>query len=95
MQAARRAQAHPVDFFAPYFSIEGLRETRLFLLNTIADPIVVDVVARSEDQELPLGAYTIEAQRHIEISLRERLIGFEDAFGTGCLLSKDQGVQSL
>jgi hypothetical protein len=76
---------HFVDFFAPFYSIEGLRDTRLFLLNSIADPIVVDVVARSEGRELPLGSYAIEPQRHLELSLRERLAGFEDEFRTGNL----------
>lgn len=76
---------HFVDFFAPFYSIEGLRDTRLFLLNTIADPITVDVVARSEGRELPLGSYAIEPQRHLELSLRERLAGFEDEFRTGNL----------
>lgn len=85
LKAATRAQAHLVDFFAPFYSIEGARDAKLFLLNTIAEPIFVDVVARAEDRELPLGSYTIAPQRHLEISLRERLAGFERDFGTGTL----------
>lgn len=86
LRAARRAQAHELDFFAPYYAIEAGRDTVLFLMNTISDPISVTVSALAEGgAELALGSYVIESLQHVEISLRERLGGFEGSFATGSL----------
>ncbi|HSL84394.1 MAG TPA: hypothetical protein VLF66_16595, partial [Thermoanaerobaculia bacterium] len=86
LRAERRAQAHDLDFFAPYYSVEGGRDTTLFLMNTISDPISVAVSALADDgAELALGSYVIESLQHVEISLRERLRGFEEDFAMGSL----------
>lgn len=86
LRAERRAQAHDLDFFAPYYSIEGGRDTVLFLMNTISDPISVAVSGLADSgAELALGSYVIESLQHVEISLRERLRGFEEDFSVGSL----------
>ena len=54
-------------------------------MNTVSDPISVTVWALGEGVELPLGTYLIESLQHVEISLRERLTGFEETFASGSL----------
>lgn len=85
LRITRRAQAFDIDFFAPYYSIEGRRDTLLFVMNRISEPISVELAARSGGRELALGSYSIEAHEHVEVSLRQELEGFEPEFGTGSL----------
>jgi hypothetical protein len=86
LRAERRAQAHDLDFFALYYTIEDERDTVLFLMNTITDPISVSIAARSSARsELALGTYLIEPLQHVEISLRERLAGLEEGYRHGSL----------
>ena len=82
--AQRRAQAQPIDFFMPYYSVESGTNTALFLMNPIADPIAVTATALDgEGGELPLGTFVIESRHHLELPLRQLIRGFEDEFGTG------------
>jgi hypothetical protein len=82
----RRAQAQPIDFFMPYYSIQGDLSTSVFLMNPIADTISVTVTALDgHGAELPLGTYGIEPRHHLELSLNRLLRGFERELGTGSL----------
>lgn len=86
MWAMRRAQAQPIDFYMPFYTLADGTQATVFLMNPIADTISVAVTALDgHGGELPLGTYTIESRHHIELSLAERLRGFEPDFGTGSL----------
>lgn len=39
LRALRRAQATEIELFAPYYTVHGKLETRLFLMNTVNAPI--------------------------------------------------------
>lgn len=61
-------------------------ETRIFLMNTVTDPITVSISALGGGgAELPLGERVIEPLRHVELSLAESLRGFKEGFGAGSL----------
>lgn len=87
LRSLRRSAAAPIEFHALYYSIEGERETRLFLMNPTPDTIAVEVTAVGDGgvSDLPLGSWTLESLRHADISLREVLSGFEDRFASGRL----------
>jgi hypothetical protein len=98
LRVARRAEARDIDFYSPFYSIEGQRDTTLFVMNRISEPIAVELVARSQDEELALGSYTIESLRHVELSLREILAGMPPGFRAGSLrmslLGDEETVQA-
>lgn len=84
LRAVRRAEAAYVELFGPFFTLEAGTESRLFLMNTSPDTIAVDIAVRNDmGVELPLGQYTIEPLRHLEILLGERLRGFREDFSFG------------
>ncbi|MGH7562129.1 MAG: hypothetical protein ACRENB_14045, partial [Gemmatimonadales bacterium] len=80
LRAERQALAQPIDLFCPFYSVRGQRSTDLFLLNTTADPLQVDLSALAGDgSSLPLGRYLIEGSQHLFLSMRQLL----PADGTG------------
>jgi len=82
----RRASAHVLDFYAPFYSISEDVDTELLLMSTYPDPLSVRLTAvRPDGEELPLGTFPIESLHHVELSLRQLLAGFEDAFSTGSI----------
>jgi len=84
MRAERRAAARWLSFDAPFYSIENGLETTLFLMNTVTDPISVELEVRNDQGEsLALGTFVIESLNHLEVSLGEKLAGFEDGFSSG------------
>jgi len=84
MRAERRAAARRLSFDAPFYSIENRLETTLFLMNTVTDPISVELEVRNDQGEsLALGTFVIESLNHLELSLRDRLAGFEEGFSAG------------
>ena len=85
-QADRRAGAHDLEFYAPYYSIGPDVDTELFLMNTFPDPLQVRLTALSpEGDPLSLGTFPVESLHHIELSLRELLAGFGEEFSSGSL----------
>jgi hypothetical protein len=76
LRALRQALAQPVDLFCPFFSVRSDASTDLFLLNTTADPLAVDLFALTRGgSELPLGRYAIDGSQHLFLSLRQLLAG--------------------
>jgi len=86
MRAERRAAARWLTFESPFYSIEDGVETTLFLMNTVTDPISVDLEVRNDEGEaLALGTFVVESLNHVEVSLREKLAGFENGFASGSI----------
>lgn len=84
LRTARRAKASYLELFGPFYTLEQNADSHLFLMNNTPDTISVEIAARNRDgEELPLGEYTIEALRHLELSLEERLQGFRQEFSSG------------
>ena len=82
----RRASAHVLDFYAPYYSVSDDVDTDLLLMSTYPDPLSVRLTAvNPEGEELPLGTFPIESLHHVELSLRQLLAGFRDAFSAGSI----------
>jgi hypothetical protein len=89
-KATRRANALPVSFIAPFYSVANDDESTIFLLNRFSDPIAVNISSLGERGEsLPVGDYVVPPARHIEIpldSLRAR-----SASGTASLILTFKG----
>lgn len=85
LRSQRRANAHELDFFLPYFEVAADRDTRVVLMNTVSDPVSVLLTARNHYGVLPLGTWVLESLNHQEISLRDHLVGYLEEFATGYL----------
>jgi hypothetical protein len=85
-KTSRLASAAPVSLLSPYFSVQDGEDTQLYLLNTFADPVEIDVtVLSSLGDVLPLGRFTVEVTSHLALSLRELLEDADPPFAWGSL----------
>lgn len=73
-RAQRLAQARPMSLFGAHYSVEGDSGATLYLVNKIADPVMVELYAHGDaGQVLPFGRHILEPNRHLSVSLEEAL----------------------
>lgn len=85
-RAERQASAHDVIAVSPAFSVIGDRQTDLYLLNLITEPLFVDIAVRTGSGEvLPLSRVLIEPNRHLVLALADLLTAAEPRFREGSL----------
>jgi len=86
LRDARRSAAASVDQVAAYFSVAQDRDTELYLLNLITDPVAVEIsVVSPTGHRLGLGTLTVEANQHAALSLRTWLDSASKEFSEGSL----------
>lgn len=86
LRDARRSAAASVDQVAAYFSVAQDRDTELYLLNLITDPVAVEIsVVSPSGHRLGLGTLTVEANQHAALSLRTWLDSASKEFSEGSL----------
>lgn len=86
LRAERRASSVPVTIVSPYYSVAGEDASFLYLMNTIADPVEAEIVARELGGERRfLGRYTVEPTQHTVVPLQDVLAGAGSDFLQGSI----------
>ncbi len=84
LRAEKMANAAPASLVSPFYSVGPGDETVLYLINTFAEPLEIEVTLLSpRAEELSLGGYLLEPTRHLRIPLKKAVSRGASGFSNG------------